>query len=227
MRWYVLATYLLILSGCAARPYYLTADKQSSSLKVVEGEGMSTLASLGNESDVHLSPSRAQTGELRLDLQFGNHAAESVVVSPDQIQVFEIKADGSSKPLKKYTQESYLKKCKQRVNSKGFALDVMDGVFQVGGAVAGGLIGDGGALLGVGQQIVSGVAGGKLRGANQAEAVWGAQVCNQYLRKHTLEPHTQTSATLITDASRSDRYKVDITIGSDTHVFYLSKPDQK
>ncbi len=113
------------------------------------------------------------------------------------------------------------------MSSKGFALDLMDGVFQVGGAVAGGLIGDGGALVGVGQQIVSGVAGGKLRNANQAEAVWGSQICTQYLRKHTIEPHTQTSATLITDAAQSDRYEVDVELGSDKHVFCLSRPDQR
>lgn len=227
MRLFVGVLCVSLISGCAAKPYYLTSDKQTSALKVVEGEGVATLASTGKECDVHLSPSRAQSGELRMDFQFGNHTSEPVLVDPDKIQIFEKKSNGTSKLLKKYSQEAYLKKCKQRVNSKGFALDVMDGVLQVGGAVAGGLIGDGGALLGVGQQIVSGVAGGKLRSQNHTEAAWGAEVCNLYLRKHTLEPHSQTSGTLMADASQTDRYEVEVTVGSDKHVFYLSKPDQK
>ena len=59
------------------------------------------------------------------------------------------------------------------------------------------------------------------------EAVWEAQICNEYLRKHTIEPHSQTSGTFMADAARSDHYRIQVVMGADKHVFDLSKPDRK
>lgn len=221
----LVSTYFL--TGCATKAYNLTAPVGSSPVQVFESRGMPTLVSQGDKTDVHMSAYRAVTGELVMDFKIGNHSGSPVTLDPSEARVYVHHGRKTQSSLKIYKPEEFAKKFQQRASRQGFVVDALEGVVQVGSMVAGSFIGDAGQLVSVGGQMLTGAAGPRLRSTQQADQIWAEHVYQNYLRMGEILPTDQVGGLLVSDATSSDQYEIQLPMSTDRHIFYLNKPASK